>query len=88
MILKVKFFSKLLSYDQKTCNHKNLSEISQKFAETYSYMRQLKSIKKTQPIDSVIKVIGDIKMNKLEKFSPIKEELQTIFDRRNLDTAR
>ena len=94
--MKNEVYTRLLSYGQSNSNSKNLMMVNKNFAEIHSYTVRLSKIKPASPklspksltkqIDQVVDTIGTLKIKDIERFSPVKEELNTIFDKTKLNT--
>jgi hypothetical protein len=83
-------FNKLLSYNPSNANSRKLSLVNNEFADTYSITRQLSKIKSKSPkklpikslskrINTVVAMIGDLKIKTLEKYSPVKDLIYEMF---------
>ena len=115
--MQEELIEKLMSYNRSNASARNLPLINHKFADIYSYQRNLSKIKSAQKplfknlpesiipavstsyidlffkenlhqfstknlskeIKNVVSIIGDIKLDKISKNSPVKNELDKIF---------
>lgn len=94
--MKNEVYTRLMSYRPSNSNSKNLMMVNKDFANIHSYTVRLSKIKPPSPklspkslpkqIDQVVKTIGTLKIKDIERFSPVKEELKTIFDQTKLNT--
>ena len=89
--IKEEVFTKLMLFGP--FNSKNLLLVNNQFADVYSYTRRLAKIKSksipidrlSKQIDSVVAIIGDLKLQKLDKYLPIKDILEDIFNYNNIN---
>lgn len=93
--LQRKLFTDIRSLNVSNASNRNLPLLNNEFAETYSYTRKLSKIKSKSPekspvknlskqITSVSAVIGDLKLKKIQEYSPVKKELDKIFSSKHL----
>ena len=92
--IKEEVFSKLMSFNSSNSNSKNLPLINKQFADYYSRTRKLSriqppenlTIKKLPKItEKIVDAIGDLKFEKILKYSPVVRELQTIIENSNYE---
>ena len=79
-------FNKLMSY--KPSNASKLSALNNNFAENYSYIRRLNKIKTSsnsstknlkKQIDNVSAIIGDLELQNIIKYLPVKDKINKLF---------
>jgi len=86
--LQEEVFTKLSSLNPSNASNRNLPLLNNEFADIYSRTRRLSKIKSTpqnspkslsKQVDSVVSIIGDLPLKKINQYSPVKDTLRNKF---------